>query len=450
MCTVGGWTRGDASDYNAWAHDVNDNRWSYDGMLPYFKRSETHHDPSADPAHHGFNGPVHTASLTSSGRRFPLREPVRRIFEEALGLEFRSDLNDGETRGISDLVENWKDGKRQIASAVYPLDGVSVLTNTVVKRVILSTANVATGVELASGETLALKEGGQVIVSAGAYRTPQVLMLSGIGDAKHLAEHGIKCKMNSPDVGRNLHDHVLLYRYWTLLHPERGLALGHANFTGENYDKGGPLDFLARTGLPAKGLTAALQKDGVEDAHDLVGRTHLELGIPYAPLGAETVGLNVPFDGTTIATFAMSCLPTSRGTITLHSPSPNDAPIIDPNYTSTHFDRQVLREAFRILGKLALDTRDGKDVIAGEHTPAGFPVLGLDASDEDVDERVRFGAGTTYHAAGSAAMGRVVDGGLKVVGVEGVRVVDASVVSVRMIHVEERLDWMVVVFVGLS
>lgn len=405
-------------------------------MLPYFKRSEHHHDPDASSSQHGFEGPVQTASVTSSGRKFPLREPVLEMFE-SLGLQYKDDLNDGKPQSISDLVENWRDGKRQVASTVYPLDGVSVLTNTVVKRIIFSpkTSNTATGVELDSGEVLDLVPGGQVILSAGAYRTPQVLMLSGIGDPAHLKDHGVEVRAESPDVGRNLHDHLLMYRYWKLRHPERGLALGSPAFAGENFDKGGPLDFLARAPLSTPGLRAALQKDQgtevVSDDHPLLHgpRTHLELGVLYAPLGAESQGMQIPIDGNTIATFVMTCLPTSRGTIKLASTNPSDAPIIDPNYAATEFDKHVLREGFKTLSKLVLDTPEGCDMIESEHTPSGFPVLDLDASDEQVDERLRFGAGTTFHPAGTASMGTVVDAELRVRGVEGLRVVDASVVS---------------------
>ena len=101
------------------------------------------------------------------------------------------------------MVENWRDGKRQMAHSVYPLDGVRVLTNTFVRRVLFGDEKIAVGVELANGDTIDLKQGGQVIVSAGTYRTPQVLMISGIGDASHLAQHNIPVVVDLPDVGQN-------------------------------------------------------------------------------------------------------------------------------------------------------------------------------------------------------------------------------------------------------
>jgi choline dehydrogenase-like flavoprotein len=261
-----------------------------------------------------------------------------------------------------------------------------------------------------------------------------VLMLSGIGDPAHLKDHGIEVKVALPAVGRNLHDHLICYRYWKLRHPELGLALGSPKFAGPNFEKGGPVDFLVRAPVAPEGLKAAIAKDegkDVSDGHELLAgpRTHLELGLLYGPLGAEAQGLSLPIDGTSIGTFFMTCLPTSRGSVTLSSADPEDAPIIDPNYAATEADRHVLREGFRMLSKVVLDTQHGQSMIIAEHTPPSFPDLGLDASDELIDGRVRMGAGTTFHPAGTAAMGSVVDGSLKVYGVPNLQVVDASVVS---------------------
>lgn len=189
---------------------MNDQRWSYKGLLPYFKRCEKHFDPNADPEQHGFDGPVTTASVSSSGRKYPLRDHILKLWSN-LGLKHVPDANNGHPQGITDLVENWRDGKRQIASATYPLDRVEVLTNTLVRRVIFED-KVAVGVELANGQTRKIKPDGEVILSAGAYRTPQVLQLSGVGDAKHLAAHNIPVVLNLLDVGKNLHDHMMIFR----------------------------------------------------------------------------------------------------------------------------------------------------------------------------------------------------------------------------------------------
>jgi choline dehydrogenase-like flavoprotein len=147
---AGLWTRGDAKDYEDWATLVGDRRWSWEGFLPYFRKTEHHHDPNVDLKLHGRNGPVHTASVSSSGRNYPLREIVKAGWT-SLGVKEIPDVNYGDQLGIAEEVENRTYGKRTVAAVAYPLDGVTIMSETLVKRVIVSSEKVATGVELADG-----------------------------------------------------------------------------------------------------------------------------------------------------------------------------------------------------------------------------------------------------------------------------------------------------------
>lgn len=377
---------------------------------------------------------MYTSTAISSGRNYPLRDTVLELWT-SFGVKQIPDANSGNPQGIAELTESWRDGKRQLASLVYPLDGVTVLTEMLVRRIIINDEKVAIGVELASGERYMVKGNGQVILSTGAYRSPQILLLSGVGDAAQLAKHDIPVVVDLPEVGKNFHDHMLIHRYWKLRHPERGLSVGSPLFHVPNAEKGGPLDWLVTTTLLPAPLKVAIEKDNgpVSNDHSLLKtpRSLLEIGLLYAVFGGEAQNLQIPRDGKSIMTFQMGMLPTSRGSVTIDSNDPAASPIIDPNYYATEVDRHVMREGFRMQSRLLLESEKGQELVIGEHIPPGFEPFGLDAdtSDDMIDERIKLAGVTTFHPAGTASMGKVVDGSLCVHGVKNLRVVDASVVS---------------------
>ncbi|KAJ5667459.1 glucose dehydrogenase [Penicillium longicatenatum] len=431
----GTWTRGNATDYDLWAKLVNDDAWSYKSLLPYFLRTETHWDPNADASIHGRSGPIHNATVTSSSadRKYPLRDTLREAWSR-LGVPTISDGNNGSPLGLAELTENWRDGQRQLASEAYGItnkSNITIKTETHVKRVLLSEgkATVATGVELLDGTIFHASR--EVVVSAGAYRTPQVLMLSGIGPRDELAKHNIPVQVDAPEVGRNFHDHFSFNQWWKLRNPERGLTLGTPLWDSPAYGLGLPCNWVATLQTPREEMERALQADGVKEIsiHPYLAPefAHVETLVVYAPAGAAVAGLEIPMDGTHIASAVLDFVPTSRGSITLASADPSVAPLIDPNYYATEVDRAALRAGVRQVTKLLTDTPEGQETVLEEVPRPGLGPLSASSTDAEVDEAIKLGGVAFYHPGGSAAMGKVVDTQLRVYGVEGLRVVDASV-----------------------
>ena len=278
------WTRGGADDYNLLGEIVGDQRWSYEGMLPFFRKTETHHDlENTDRRQHGSNGPIHT---TASARNYPLRNLLRSAFLEGTGLPTTSDANGGSPIGIAPYTENWRDGKRQPSGKAYSLKGVEVFTNAVVARLILD-GSTAKGAELVDGRKFYAKD--EVIISCGSIKTPQLLMLSGIGPSDELSRHGIPQLVNSPEVGRNFHDHccvaqfykVLMEKHYTatitlwltqvyrqIKDPEKRYAAGAVNWNHPTYLLGIPADTVVTAPAPREALRAAMKSDGEQDLSD--------------------------------------------------------------------------------------------------------------------------------------------------------------------------------------
>lgn len=183
---------------------MDDPKWSYNGLLPYFRKIEHYHTTRVDANEHGYDGPIYTQAASS--RKYPLRDQIK-ITWASVGMAYVSDANSGSPQGLGELVENRRDGMRQLASAVYPLVGVRVITQGPVRRVLFEKKEniiVTTGVELADERVYWVNR--EVFTCAGAYRTPQVLLLSGIGPVKDLSDIGVAQVVDAPLAGRNLHD----------------------------------------------------------------------------------------------------------------------------------------------------------------------------------------------------------------------------------------------------
>ncbi|KAI1841383.1 hypothetical protein JX266_012394 [Neoarthrinium moseri] len=430
----GGWIRGDRMDYDAWAAEVGDHRWSYDGQLPFMKKSEKHTNATVNPDQHGYEGPVVIQTPSSSGRAYPLREKVLESWSQ-LGVKALPHLdgNAGSQLGVAEVNENRNQGRRQVAAAVYSLDGVIVMTESLVEKVILERQEdgsiVAAGVKLADESELRSQ---QVILAAGALRTPQILMLSGIGAPEELSNHSIQTLVESPEVGKNLADHTLLFTAWKLKNPDDGWAVGSKNalFTQPQYALGLPMDFVVTTDVPKEGLAVAIEVDeGVKP--DASSHALLKQARPFSE--SFMVYAGAP-DGSAVAIGVIDLHPTTRGAITLDPSNVRGTPLVDTNYLGTEVDRYVHREMLRkVIDFAASDkTTIGRDILEGEMVPPGVEPLSVGISDAALDGRARSTVGTSYHFHGTAAMGKVVDTDLKVKGVRGLRVVDASVIPVNL------------------
>ena len=197
---------GPASDYDLWADVVRDASWNYEGMLPYFRISETHHDRTPNGKQHGYDGPLHAFPIPMHHpkRLYPLRESVKQAWQQA-GVDYIGDGNNGHPLGLTDLEEVWIEGKRQFPGKFFDLSRVTILPKTLVHRVTIEGKAgelVAGGVELVDGRRISATR--EVIVSSGVFHTPKILMLSGIGNRSVLEQHSIPASFDNPEVGRGL------------------------------------------------------------------------------------------------------------------------------------------------------------------------------------------------------------------------------------------------------
>jgi len=405
--------RGFHSDYDRWAQAGNTG-WSYAEVLPYFCKLETF--APFDDAWHGQGGPIR---VTRAGQD----HPFARAFVEAgkqAGYPYCDDLNGALRDGFGPVDLTVGKGRRSSASSAYlrPVmsrQNLSVITGAQARRVLVDEGR-ATGIAWQHGSAdhtaTATRE---VILSAGAIASPQLLMLSGIGPAAHLADHGIPVVADLPGVGRNLQDHLAAHvkyrstRPWSMLrylNPLRGaLAMGQYLAFGT-----GPL------ADPGMSVACFVRSDPTLDEPDikmlLVMALFANNGRTLVPQHGFYAHINV-------------ARPESTGSITLASADPNAPPVIDQNYNATEHDRRVMREGVRIarhvFGQIAFDE------VRGEELAPGAAVQ----SDEEIDAFIREHAEADYHSIGTARMGSdplaVVDAQLRVRGIAGLRVVDASV-----------------------
>ncbi|MFC5179859.1 GMC family oxidoreductase [Actinomadura harenae] len=402
--------RGHRYDYDTWRDSHGCEGWGYSDLLPYFRRAED--QERGESEYHGVGGPLHVED-----RRYT--HPLSRAWvrsARAAGLAENHDFNGADPDGVGSYQVTHKKGRRWSTATGYlrPVRdraNLTVVTDALVTGVDIEGGRAVGVTYEARGETVTVRAEGEVILSGGAVNSPQLLMLSGIGPADHLREHGIDVVVDAP-VGQGLQDHPFvnvmfatprvksLFELPSPLKFAQWQAFGRGPYASNVAEVGG----FARTvdGLPAPDL-----------------QYHV-LPTPFVNQGLVESSQRL------LSVFATAVAVESRGALTLRSASPHAKPLIDPAYLAAKADLDVLVAGVRQAREIAA-TGPLASLVAGEFAPGEQA-----ASDADIEAFVRREVATLFHPTSTCAMGgdassSVCDPELRVRGVEGLRVVDASV-----------------------
>jgi choline dehydrogenase len=396
------YVRGNRADYDGWAAGGAEG-WSYDEVLPYFKRSED--NERGESEFHGAGGPM---SVSDSRAMSPLIETMIEASRLA-GHEVNDDFNGAQQDGVGRFQLTQRNGRRcsTAAAFLHPAEqrpNLDVFTDSMALRILFDGAR-AVGVEIArNGAAEELRAERDVILSAGAYQSPVLLMISGIGPAADLRQFGIDVRADLP-VGHDLQDHCMAQLNYETDEPSL-----FGSFTAEN------IALLEQEGRGP--LTSNIPEAGA------FFRTRPELDAPdiqfhYAPSMFYDEGLTAPH-GSGYCFGPVVIKPSSRGRVMLRAPLADSKPRVVCNFLTTDEDRAAMLAGVR----LALEIAEQEPLRKALRVP--FSVPDGDSDQEIMDFVVR-AAQTVYHPTSTCAIGSVVDSELRVYGIEGLRVADASV-----------------------
>ena len=407
--------RGRPADYDHW-DDVAGGGWSYADMLPYFKRQEANQRLHNDA--HGIDGPLKVSDpVHISEMSFLYLQTM-----QANGVRLVDDFNGGDQRGVGFMQSTTYPRARCSAVRAFldPVRGnpkLNLQTNAKVTKILLDGRR-ATGVDYhQQGQLRTARAERAVILTAGAFVTPQLLMLSGIGPAGHLKEHGINVLVDSPGVGANLHDHhevpliATTDRAYGYFGEDRGWRM---LVNGLNYllFRGGP---VSSTGVEACAFINPLEPDGDPT---------IKLYCVPSIYGDKEVLGQEPTHGVTFTSCVLQ--PKSRGSVRLRSADTEAMPLVDPNYLDHEDDMQVQLAGLRYAREV-MTVRPMADTIKKELMP------GADVVDEEaLKDHCRATVKTNWHPCGTARIGRaddplaVLTPDARVKGVDGLHVFDAS------------------------
>ncbi|MEO0551313.1 MAG: choline dehydrogenase [Pseudomonadota bacterium] len=410
------YVRGHPRDYDQWRQSGL-RGWGYEDVLPYFRRSEGYTGEPND--FHGTEGPLRIEES-------PMNSTVFKSFVKATeqaGHRRSEDFNGANQEGVGAYQRNIFQGERWSASAAFlrPIvnerPNLTVKSTALVSRVVFRGGKTA-GVEVVpqkGAEAELITADREVIVCAGAVQSPQILMLSGIGPADALRKHGITSIVDQPNVGANLQDHLDV----TVIHEMTKKLSAYSRQAGLKKLAVGIQYLMSKTGAGADNF---LQAGAFLKTREGLDRPDIQLHMLNAIM-MDHAKEQVNKDGYTL--HACQLRPESRGTISLASADPFEHPLIDPNYLATEGDRTVVRESVRMVRDICRQA--GMADFTGPEIIPGPKVQ----SDADIDAFIREKGETIYHPVGTVYMGiqdeAPLDEELRVRGVDGLRVIDASV-----------------------
>ena len=408
------YVRGHARDFDQWS-DEGAAGWAYADVLPYFKRMENAH--GGEDGWRGTDGPLHV-------RRGPRQNPLYAAFIEAgrqAGFETTEDYNGSKQEGFGAMEQTIHNGRRWSVANAYLRPALKRENVSLVKgfarRVIIENQR-AVGVEIeARNQIQVVKARREVVIAASSINSPKLLMLSGIGPAQHLKDHGIEAVADRPGVGQNLQDHMELYIQQESLQP---------------------ITLYSKLNLFSKALIGAqwlFFKSGLGATNHFESAAFVRSapGVKYPDIQYHFIPVAIRYDGKAAAKahgFQAHVGPMrskSRGSVSLRSSDPWDNPVIHFNYMSHPDDwaefRHCIRLTREIFGQQAFDLYRGREISPGADIQ----------SDEQLDAFIRDHAESAYHPCGTCRMGHsddpmsVVDPECRVIGVDGLRVADSSI-----------------------
>lgn len=424
---VTAWTRGRRADYDRWAA-LGCTGWDYASVLPYFRRSETFHGPASD--FRGDRGPQHVSYSS-------IDHPINDAFIEAgeqWGLHYSHDMNGASEEGIGRSQVSQHRGVRASTARGYLARArrrrnLTLRTHATVTRVLIEEGR-AVGVEYRVKGKLQRAMAGEVIISAGAIGSPKILMLSGIGPSEHLRDLGIDVVIDSPGVGGNLQEHAVASLQYLVNRPTLNMELDLRGVLRHGWQ------FVAhgRGGATASGATS-IAYTRFPGGPGNEGRPDLE--ITFAPLAVgrrrplkppipEELSDLSPSKVPAVRSSVWLCHPRARGSVTLRSANPDDPPRIEHEMLAEQRDIDELISGVKVAREIYRQ-RAIRHFVVRELAPGDDVV-----SDEQLTDYLRSEARGGHHYVGTCKMGvddhAVVDPELRVRGVDGLRVVDASVI----------------------